>query len=112
MSGADGPTAPVRSDAPARATDRWAALGAASRVWIHAYRVEIALFAFCLVAFASFSSQRFLRQSAAPHFVYQAQAWLEGRLDIDPEVLPNYEDWACVREIGAAKVRCVGRIEP
>jgi hypothetical protein len=112
MNGADGPSAPARPDAPPAAADRWAAVAAALRVWIHAYRVEIALFAVCFVTFAFFSSQRFLRQSAAPHFVYQAQAWLEGRLDIDPEVLPNYEDWACVREIGATKVRCAGPIRP
>jgi hypothetical protein len=55
---------------------------------------------------AGFSSFRFLRQSAAPHFVYQSKAWLEGRLDIDPEVLPNLEDWACVRVVDGAKVRC------
>ena len=92
--------------------DSWVAVGAAIRVWTQAYRVEIALFAICLVTFAFFSSQRFLRQSAAPHFVYQAQAWLEGRLDVDPEVLPNLEDWACVREIGGAKVRCQGPVRP
>ncbi|GMU58968.1 MAG: hypothetical protein AMXMBFR34_07310 [Myxococcaceae bacterium] len=77
-----------------------------------AYRVELLLFlcAFCL--FAAFSSQRFLRQSAAPHFVYQAKAWLDGRSDIDPEVLPNIEDWACVREVNGVKSRCEGALRP
>src|SRR5690606_3173302 len=28
--------------------------------------------------------------------------------DIDPEVLPNREDWACVREVEGRKVRCEG----
>jgi len=44
---------------------------------------------------AGFSGKRFLRQSKAPHFVYQAAAFLEGRLDlpVDP---PNQEDWAKV----------------
>lgn len=82
------------------------------RVWLSAYRVEVALFAVAFVVLASFSSQRFLRQSAAPHFVYQAQAWMEGRLDIDPQVLPNLEDWACVRVVNGEKVRCEGRPLP
>ncbi|MFN7131639.1 MAG: hypothetical protein ACK4N5_06125 [Myxococcales bacterium] len=50
----------------------------------------IALLAF--VVLAAFSGHRFLRQSKAPHFVWQAGAFLEGRLDlpVDP---PNMEDW-------------------
>jgi hypothetical protein len=74
--------------------------------------VEVVLFLVSFAVLASFSSQRFLRQSAAPHFVYQAQAWLEGRLDLDPTVLPNLEDWACVRVVGGEKVRCEGRPSP
>lgn len=92
--------------------DSWTAVWAAVRVWTRAYRVELALFVVCFVVFAFFSSQRFLRQSAAPHFVYQAQAFLEGRLDVDASVLPNMEDWACVREVGGEKVRCSGRALP
>ncbi len=53
-----------------------------------------------------------MRQSAAPHFIYQAQAWLEGRLDLDPQILPNLEDWACVREVAGGKLRCQGALEP
>ncbi len=86
--------------------------GAALRIWFSAYRVEVVLFLVSFVVLASFSSQRFLRQSEAPHFVYQSKAWLEGRLDLDPEVLPNLEDWACVREVAGAKVRCEGRLRP
>jgi len=82
------------------------------RMWLSAYRVEVALFLVAFGVLASFSSQRFLRQSAAPHFIYQAQSWLDGRLDIDPQVLPNLEDWACVREAGGEKVRCEGRPLP
>ncbi|QSQ28330.1 hypothetical protein JY651_31255 [Pyxidicoccus parkwayensis] len=82
------------------------------RVWLSAYRVEVVLFLVAFAVLASFSSQRFLRQSAAPHFVYQSQAWLEGRLDIDPQVLPNLEDWACVRVVNGEKVRCEGRPLP
>jgi hypothetical protein len=74
--------------------------------------VELSLFALCFVVFTTFSGDRFLRQSAAPHFVYQAKAWLEGRLDLDAEVLPNLEDWACVREVAGQKLRCEGRRLP
>lgn len=78
----------------------------AVRLWVRAYRVELILFAVSFFTLAMFSGQRFLRQSAAPHFVYQAKAWLDGRQDIDPEVLPNFEDWACVRDVGGVKQRC------
>lgn len=85
---------------------------AALRMFGSAYRVELLLFVAAFALFAAFSSQRFLRQSAAPHFVYQAKAWLEGRSDIDPEVLPNIEDWACVREVNGVKQRCEGPLRP
>ncbi|WP_434301035.1 hypothetical protein [Corallococcus exiguus] len=81
----------------------------AVRLWLSAYRVEVVLFLVAFAVLSSFSSQRFLRQSAAPHFIYQAQSWLEGRLDVDPQVLPNLEDWACVRLVDGHKVRCEGR---
>lgn len=80
------------------------------RGWLAAYRTEALLFFVSVAVLASFSSRRFLRQSAAPHFVYQAKGWLEGRLDVDPRVLPNLEDWACVREVGGQKERCTGRV--
>ncbi|WP_224241767.1 hypothetical protein [Hyalangium gracile] len=118
------PSAERTSPASAPASDRQAEQGgpasvspgegawAAARLWFSAYRVEVVLFLVSFAVLASFSSQRFLRQSAAPHFIYQAQAWLEGRLDVDPEVLPNLEDWACVRVVGGEKVRCEGRPLP
>lgn len=81
----------------------------AVRLWLSAYRVEVVLFLVAFAVLSSFSSQRFLRQSAAPHFIYQAQSWLDGRLDVDPQVLPNLEDWACVRLVEGQKVRCEGR---
>jgi hypothetical protein len=83
----------------------WEAL----KLWTAAYRVELILFVVSYAALASFSSQRFLRQSAAPHFVYQARSWLDGRIDVDPQVLPNIEDWACVREDNGVKHRCEGQ---
>ena len=79
---------------------------------MRAYRTELLIFVVSFFALACFSGPRFLRQSAAPHFVYQAKAFLEGRLDLDPEVLPNLEDWACVREVGGVKRRCTGPVLP
>lgn len=105
------PSAPseVQASVTPAAASPGEGVGAAVRIWLSAYRVEVVLFVVSFVVLASFSSQRFLRQSAAPHFIYQAQSWLEGRLDVDPEVLPNLEDWACVRVVGGQKVRCEGR---
>jgi len=87
-------------------------LRTASRLWSRAYRVEIGFLVIGFVVLAMFSGQRFLRQSAAPHFVYQAQAWLDGRTDIDPNVLPNIEDWACVRMVNGEKTRCPVPTQP
>ncbi|WP_338869699.1 hypothetical protein [Myxococcus stipitatus] len=114
------PTAPAPEETlnatvpstPESAGPRGSTPGSMLRVWFAAYRVEVVLFAVAFVVLASFSSQRFLRQSAAPHFIYQAQSWLEGRLDVDPQVLPNLEDWACVRQVSGEKVRCEGRPQP
>jgi hypothetical protein len=99
-------TAPADSPAAPRLTTT------ALRMWARAYRAELVLFALSFFILASFSSFRFLRQSAAPHFVYQAQAWLEGRADVDAAVLPNLEDWACVREAGGVRKRCEGTLLP
>jgi len=87
-------------------------LRAGMGLWLGAYRVEVLLFALSFLVLAGFSGDRFLRQSAAPHFVYQAQAWLEGRLDIAPDVLPNLEDWACVRRDGDSYQRCTRPNDP
>lgn len=80
----------------------------AVRLWAQAYRVELLLFVGCFIVFAMFSGQRFLRQSAAPHFVYQAKAWLDGKQSIDQDVLEaEYpEDWACVRTPNGVPTRC------
>jgi hypothetical protein len=83
-----------------------------ARTWFRAYQAELWVFLVAAFALACFSGPRFLRQSAAPHFVYQAKAFLDGRLDLDPQTLPNLEDWACVRQMGAAKTRCAGPPRP
>lgn len=84
----------------------------ALRLWLSAYRVEVTLFAVAFFVLAAFSGKRFWRQSEAPQFVYQSKALLEGRSDVDVQVLPNIEDWACVREIGGQKQRCTGQVQP
>jgi hypothetical protein len=97
---------------PAAADAQPHPLVTAVKLFTSAYRIELILFVVTFVVLSFFSSQRFLRQSAAPHFVYQAQALLEGRLDIDPQVLPNLEDWACVREVGGVPTRCTRPLLP
>ncbi len=84
----------------------------ALKLWVSAYRIELFIFVGAFVALAMFSGQRFLRQSEAPQFVYQAKAWLEGHLAVDREVLPNIEDWACVRQSPAGPTRCNGAPQP
>lgn len=108
------PAAPATTSGPSTAAPATTEGGpnpliAGLRIWFTAYRVEVILFAIAFVVLTGFSGQRFLRQSAAPHFVYQAKAFLEGHLDVDPMVLPNIEDWACVREVNGQKVRCEGQ---
>ena len=78
--------------------------------FLRPYRTELLLFAGAFLALACFSGPRFLRQSAAPHFIYQARALLDGRLDLDPQTLPNIEDWACVRQEGGIRTRCTGAV--
>jgi hypothetical protein len=69
----------------------------ASRAWgfLKANRVPLAVALVSAGILAAFSSHRFLHQSKAPQFIYQAMAWLDGRLDlpVDP---PNQEDWVKV----------------
>jgi hypothetical protein len=84
----------------------------AVRALASAYRTELSLFLVCAAVLACFSRPRFLRQSAAPHFIYAGKAWLDGRLDVDPADLPNLEDWACVRESAGQKLRCEGAPRP
>jgi hypothetical protein len=55
------------------------------------YRVELFLFAAALVAYAVSSDGLLAHQSLAPHFVWQADAFLHGRLDVQRP--PNLNDW-------------------
>lgn len=84
---------------------------ARAEAWAHAHRAELLLFAVVFSVYAGMSGPRFLRQSAAPHFVYQADAWLQGRTGLDPRALPNLEDWACVREAASGPQRCEAPVQ-
>jgi hypothetical protein len=55
------------------------------------YRVELLLFAGALALYAISSNGLLAHQSLAPHFVWQADAFLHGRLDVQKP--PNLNDW-------------------
>jgi hypothetical protein len=52
--------------------------------WQARWRAPLLLFALGLVVFGATAGNRLRRQSSDPHFVYQATAWLDGELVIDP----------------------------
>jgi hypothetical protein len=58
-------------------------------------RLYAALFAIGLVIYGAFAWDRIGRPSPAPHFVYQADAWLGGELAIRPRCGPCGPDLAC-----------------
>jgi hypothetical protein len=60
-------------------------------------RLYALLFAIGLAVYGTLAWDRLGRQSPAPHFVYQADAWLHGQLAVDPP-LPN-DDWAMVEHV-------------
>ena len=62
------------------------------RSWVSAHRVDLLLFGFTLFAYALSSGSLLGHQSQAPHFVWQADAFLHGRLDLATHP-PNLNDW-------------------
>ena len=56
------------------------------------YRVDLILFAVSLVAYAVSSGGMLAHQSLAPHFVWQADAFLHGQLALRQQP-PNLNDW-------------------
>ena len=60
-------------------------------------RLYAALFAIGLVVYGIFAWSRIGRQSQAPHFVYQADAWLHGSIEVAPP-LPA-DDWAVIETV-------------
>jgi hypothetical protein len=62
------------------------------RSWASAHRVDLLLFAFSLFAYALSSGSMLAQQSQAPHFVWQADAFLHGQLHLTTPP-PNLNDW-------------------
>jgi hypothetical protein len=57
------------------------------------YRVDLFLFGGSLAAYALCSDGLLAHQSLAPHFVYQADAFLHGQLSLTVARPPNLNDW-------------------
>jgi hypothetical protein len=55
-------------------------------------RYYVALFTIGLIVYGALASERLGKQSQAPQFVYQADAWLHGHASIQPPFVDN--DWA------------------
>lgn len=66
--------------------------------WLSRYRIHGVLFVVGLVVFSAVSCERLKRQSSDPHFVLQADAWLNGRLDID-RAKKRGDDWATLETV-------------
>jgi hypothetical protein len=66
------------------------------RAWLGAHRVDVLLFGLSLFAYALSSGSLFLHQSQAPHFVWQADAFLHGQLHLRGRP-PNLNDWVFER---------------
>jgi len=62
------------------------------RAWASEHRIDLVLFAFSLFAYALSSGSLLAQQSQAPHFVYQADAFLRGQLHLAARP-PNLNDW-------------------
>jgi len=60
--------------------------------WWRRNRLHLAIFGIALCVFAATSANRLLKQSAGPHFVYQADALLHGQLE-NRLPAPNDNDW-------------------
>lgn len=68
-------------------------------------RLYAALFALGLVVYGALAGSRITKQSQAPQFVFQADAWLHGQVHVDPPLVDN--DWAKVETVELADGRMV-----
>jgi hypothetical protein len=66
--------------------------------WPERRWAPLVLFGLGLVVFGAVAGSRLGRQSTDPHFVYQADAWLNGKLAIDPPPAKG-DDWAKVETV-------------
>jgi hypothetical protein len=60
-------------------------------------RLYAALYIVGLLVYGVVAGDRLWKPSGAPHFVYQADAWLHGSAAVEPP-LPN-DDWAIVETV-------------
>jgi hypothetical protein len=60
------------------------------RDWLRTHVIHLVLFGIGLVVYGGTAASRLGKQSSDPHFVYQADAWLDGRLAI--ETMPRGAD--------------------
>ncbi len=68
------------------------------RTWLRDHWIQLALFAVGLAVYAAVAGSRLGHTSKDPHFVYQAAAWLDGRLWIRP-MPPPADDPARVETV-------------
>ncbi|HEU4612212.1 MAG TPA: hypothetical protein VFS15_09045 [Kofleriaceae bacterium] len=68
-------------------------------------RLYALLFAIGLVVYGALAGSRITKQSQAPQFVYQADAWLHGQVHVDPPLVDN--DWAKLDTVELADGRLV-----
>ena len=68
-------------------------------------RLYAALFVIGLVVYGALAGSRIGKQSAAPQFVYQADAWLHGQVHVDPPLVDN--DWAKIDTVELTDGRVV-----
>jgi len=68
-------------------------------------RLYAALFAIGLVVYGALAGSRITKQSQAPQFVFQADAWLHGQARVDPPLVDN--DWAKLETVELADGRIV-----
>jgi hypothetical protein len=66
--------------------------------WLRTHLIETALFLTGLAVFALVTNTRLKQQSSDPHFVYLADAWLHGKLAIDPPPKKG-DDWAKLEKV-------------
>jgi hypothetical protein len=66
-------------------------------------RLYAALFAIGLVVYGALAGSRIAKQSQAPQFVFQADAWLQGQVHVDPPLVDN--DWAKLETVELADGR-------
>jgi len=60
-------------------------------------RIYALLFAIGLVVYGALAGERLFKQSGAPHFMLQADAWLHGHVHVDPPL--SADDWATVETV-------------